>query len=97
MFSVYHFAVRLEVFQVEHLWLRWPEDVGIEQSYLVSHFCQRYGQVGGNGGFAYAALARRYGHDVLNVRQYRFRLGLRFVGLAGVYRNFYVLAYVGLY
>ena len=27
----------------------------------------------------------------------RFRLGLRFVGLAGVYRNFYVLAYVGLY
>ena len=66
------------VLNVEHLRHRRSENVAIQQSDLIPQTCQCDGQVGRNGAFAYAALARADGDDVLHLRQQLSYFGTRF-------------------
>ena len=68
---------------MKHLGHRRTEDVAVQQSHLITQTCQGDGQIGRNGRFAYATLARADGNDVLHALQQlvtlrtRLRLELR--------------------
>ena len=59
----------------EHLGHGGTEDVGIEQTHLVAHDGEGYGEIGRDGRLAYAAFARAYGYHVLHLRQQFAHLG----------------------
>ena len=61
------------IFHVEHLRYRGAENIGIEQSHLVSFPRQSNGEVGADGAFAHASLTGSDGDDVFDSRK-QFRL-----------------------
>ena len=73
--SLHALGIGAGIFYMEHLGHRGTEDVGVEQSYAMSQFGQCDSQVGCYGALAHTALAARYSHYVLDLRQQLAYLG----------------------
>ena len=70
MSAVHHFGKNLLRFEVEHLGHGGAEDVGIEKAHLIAFGGKCYGEIGRNGAFSHASLARTHGNDILDLREH---------------------------
>ena len=69
------YGVGTGVLYVEHLRHRRTEDIGVEQSHLVTQSGERDGEVGRDGRLAHAAFSGAHGDDVLHAREHLTHLG----------------------
>ncbi len=67
------------ILHTEHFRHRRSENIGVEQTDLVTLAGKCHGKVAGNGRFAYTALARTHSDDVLHTGE-RLDGGLRCLG-----------------
>ena len=77
--EMFVFLLRFALGHAEHGGLAGAVEVGIENAHARAHVVQRYGEVGGGGGFAHAAFAGGDGDDVFHAAD-GAHAGLDFAG-----------------